>query len=139
MSVMSGNLHLLIGNWLEAHPVGRIYYAPLDVVFSDIDVVEPDLLYVSNERAAEVVIPLHVRGTPELVVEIASKGTRKRDETISAKPVPTCVFMSDVHVSARYLTSSSAALFRRSSSSSSRMTRSWTRRACQSRQPFLLL
>jgi Uma2 family endonuclease len=48
-------------------------------------VVEPDLLYVSNERAAEVVIPLHVRGTPELAVEIASKGTRKRDETIKRR------------------------------------------------------
>jgi hypothetical protein len=27
-------------------------YAPLDVVFSDVDVVEPDLLYLSNARTA---------------------------------------------------------------------------------------
>jgi hypothetical protein len=38
-----------------------------------------------------------------------------------------------------YLASSSAALFRRSSSSSSRITRSWMRRACQARQAFLML
>src|SRR4051794_14332693 len=25
---ISGNLHLLIASWLEAHPIGRIYYAP---------------------------------------------------------------------------------------------------------------
>src|SRR4051812_31852180 len=69
---LSGRLHLAVGNWLEAHPVGQIFYAPLDVVMSMFDVVEPDLLYLSNERAAEVVVPLHVRGTPELVIEIAS-------------------------------------------------------------------
>jgi len=80
-----GNLYLLIANWLEEHPIGRVYVAPLDVVLSSLDVVEPDLLYLSNERAAQVITPLHVRGVPELVVEIASKGTRKRDETIKRR------------------------------------------------------
>jgi Uma2 family endonuclease len=30
---VSGNIHLLIGGWLEQHPVGQVYYAPFDVVF----------------------------------------------------------------------------------------------------------
>jgi Uma2 family endonuclease len=79
---VSGNLHLLIGSWLETHRIGRIFYAPFDVIFTDFDIVEPDLLYFSNERAAAVLTPQHVRGAPEIVVEIASPGTRKRDETI---------------------------------------------------------
>jgi Uma2 family endonuclease len=82
---ISGNLHLLIGTWLEEHPIGQLFYAPLDVVFSNVDVVEPDLLYMSNERAAQVMTLLHVKGVPELVVEIASPGTRKRDETIKRR------------------------------------------------------
>jgi Uma2 family endonuclease len=82
---ISGNIHLLIGNWLERHAVGQLFYAPYDVVFSDFDVVEPDLLYLSNERAAQVLTPLHAKGVPELVIEIASKGTRKRDETIKRR------------------------------------------------------
>jgi len=82
---MLGRLHLLIGNWLVAHPIGRVYFAPLDVVFSSFDVVEPDLLYMSNERAAEIITPMHVHGVPELVVEIGSKGTRRRDETIKRR------------------------------------------------------
>src|SRR6185295_12592023 len=77
-----GTLHGLIWSWLEAHPIGRLFTAPFDVVFSNFDVVEPDVLYLSNERAAQVLTPLHARGVPELVVEITSKGTRKRDETI---------------------------------------------------------
>ena len=31
---------------------------------------------------AQVLVPEHVRGVPNLVVEIASKSTRRRDETI---------------------------------------------------------
>jgi Uma2 family endonuclease len=77
-----GNLHLLIGLWLEAHPVGKVFLSPLDVVLTAFDVVEPDLLYFSNERAAQIVTPQNLRGAPELVVEIASSGTRRRDETI---------------------------------------------------------
>jgi len=77
----SGTLYFLIRTWLEAHPIGQMFAAPYDVVFSEFDVVEPDLLYLSNERAAQVLTPLHARGIPELVIEIASKGTRKRDET----------------------------------------------------------
>jgi Uma2 family endonuclease len=80
-----GNLHLLIGNWLEAHPIGQAFMAPLDVVLSNHDVVEPDLLYLSNERAAQTMTPANIRGVPELVVEIASEGTRRRDETIKRR------------------------------------------------------
>ena len=37
---------------------------------------------MSRQRAAEILTPLNVRGVPELVVEIGSPGTRRRDETI---------------------------------------------------------
>jgi Uma2 family endonuclease len=82
---ISGRLHLLIGNWLETHPVGELFFAPFDVVFSRFDVVEPDLLYLSKARAAEVLTALHVAGVPELVIEIGSPGTRKRDETLKRR------------------------------------------------------
>jgi Uma2 family endonuclease len=76
---------LVIGAWLERNPIGQLFYAPFDVVFSNFDVVEPDLLYLSNARAAEALTPQHVRGVPELVVEIGSPGTRKRDETVKRR------------------------------------------------------
>jgi Uma2 family endonuclease len=77
-----GKLYLAIGTYLEGNPIGEALFAPLDVVISQFDVVEPDLLYLSRERAASVSVPEHIRGVPELVVEIASKSTRKRDQTI---------------------------------------------------------
>jgi Uma2 family endonuclease len=79
------NIAVLIRNHLDAHPVGRIYTAPLDVLFSDVDVVEPDLLYVSRERLDAVMTAKNVAGAPDLVVEIGSPGTRRRDETIKRR------------------------------------------------------
>ena len=80
-----GRLHLLIGGWLQAHAIGRLYLAPFDVVMSRFDVVEPDLLYMSNERAARVLTDANVQGVPELVIEVGSPSTRKRDETIKRR------------------------------------------------------
>jgi Uma2 family endonuclease len=75
-----GNLYFLIRTFLEANPHGRIIGFPTDVVLSRFDVVEPDLQFVSNERAH--ILSDWVRGAPDLVVEVASKSTRKRDLTI---------------------------------------------------------
>ncbi len=76
------NLTMLIEQRLRVERTGRMFFAPFDVVFSRFDVVEPDLLYMSNERAAQVLTAANVQGVPELVVEIGSPGTRRRDETI---------------------------------------------------------
>ena len=83
--IIFGNIHLLIATWLEDHPLGRVFLSPFDVVFSRFDVVEPDLLYLSKERAAQALTPMNVQGVPELVIEIGSPSTRKRDETIKQR------------------------------------------------------
>ena len=78
------NLITMIGPYLESHPVGRAFGAPFDVVFSQFDVVEPDLLFISNTRL-EVLTTKNVQGAPNLVVEIGSPSTRRRDEIIKRK------------------------------------------------------
>ena len=80
-----GNLYFLIRAWLEDHPVGQAFLSPLDVVFTSFDVVEPDLLFISRGRLAEIVGIKHVAGAPDIVVEIGSPSTRKRDETIKRR------------------------------------------------------
>ena len=78
---ISTNLTALIWTYLREHPLGKVYAAPLDVVFSHFDVVEPDLLYVSTARS-EVLTKANVQGAPDLVVEIGSPSTRRRDEKL---------------------------------------------------------
>ena len=60
-----------LGSYLKHHPIGEAFAAPFDVVFSDLDVVEPALFYISHERS-DVVTDTHVRGAPEVGVEILS-------------------------------------------------------------------
>ena len=60
--------------------LGRVYFAPFDVVLSDVDVVQPDLLFVSNERD-HIITPANIQGAPDLVVEILSPSTAERDKT----------------------------------------------------------
>ena len=80
--VLLGRLYFEIELFLRAHPgSGRVFMAPLDVVFSRWDVVEPDLLFVADDQDA-ILTAQNVQGAPALVVEIASPGTRKRDERL---------------------------------------------------------
>lgn len=82
---ISGRLYLSLGNFLAAHPaLGRVYYAPLDVIFSRYDVVEPDLLVVAGDQL-DILTTKNVQGAPALVVEILSPGTRKVDEQIKRR------------------------------------------------------
>src|SRR5262249_35803215 len=81
---VSMNLTTAFVIYLKQHPRGRLFAAPFDVVFSDLDIVEPDLLYISRERTS-IVTDKHVRGAPDLVVEIHSPSTRKTDELTKRK------------------------------------------------------
>lgn len=53
--------------------------APLDVVLSDIEVRQPDLLMVGRSRK-DVLRERGVFGAPDLVIEITYEQTRKRDK-----------------------------------------------------------
>ena len=56
-----------------------VLLAPMDVVFSDDTVLQPDLLCVSTER--KDIVKERVEGVPNLVVEILSPATGRRDKT----------------------------------------------------------
>jgi Uma2 family endonuclease len=75
----------LLWPFVQSRRLGEVFVAPFDVVFSDTDVVEPDLLFVAKAREADVLTDAHARGAPDLVVEIGSPSTRKRDETIKRR------------------------------------------------------
>ena len=62
----------------KANELGRVLLAPYDVLLSDTDVVQPDILFVSNERA-HIRTPANIRGAPDLVVEILSLSSARRD------------------------------------------------------------
>jgi Uma2 family endonuclease len=78
--LIAGNLYFLIRTYLVGHPIGVIMLAPFDIVLTDFDVVEPDLIYFSKPRFDEIVGERNARGAPDMAVEVLSPSTRRRDE-----------------------------------------------------------
>ena len=81
---ISLRLSTSLETFLRHNGLGQLFAAPFDVVLSDLDVVQPDLLFVSKARAS-IVTEKNVQGPPDLVVEIVSETTRKTDEIVKRK------------------------------------------------------
>ena len=67
-----------LGNFAQQHKLGKVYVAPCDVFLSDTDVVQPDVLFISQARE-HTITDDNVRGAPDLVIEILSPSTADRD------------------------------------------------------------
>lgn len=63
---------------LEDTDLALVFDAPIDVILSDNDVVQPDLAIVSAARR-DLVSQRGIEGPPDIVVEILSPSTRDRD------------------------------------------------------------
>lgn len=67
-------LQRMIEDFLLQHNLGEIFNAPLDVIFeAGVNRVQPDLIYISNEN--KEIIKDWIRGVPDLLVEVVSKGS----------------------------------------------------------------
>jgi len=65
------NLGRILSTFVRAHRLGKVMVGPLDVLFTEHDVVEPDVLFVSathEDRLRE----RYIAGAPDLVVEVLS-------------------------------------------------------------------
>lgn len=80
----AANLYFALSLFNRTHRLGKILLAPTDVILSSHDVVVPDLIFVSNERMA-IVTEKNVQGAPDLIVEVLSKSTRQRDESLKLR------------------------------------------------------
>ena len=70
--------------FITKQKLGQLLIAPTDVVLSEEDVVQPDILFIAQERL-DILTEKNVRGAPDLVVEILSPATAERDLVIKKK------------------------------------------------------
>jgi Uma2 family endonuclease len=65
-------------DWLDPPSSGLLFYLPLNVALADHSVVQPDVSYISASRL-EIVQERGIEGVPDLLVEIVSPETSRRD------------------------------------------------------------
>jgi Uma2 family endonuclease len=82
--IVSRNLTVALWTFVRDRGLGQVFTAPFDIVLSDIDVVQPDLVFVTAARA-RIITEKNIQGAPDLIIEILSDSTRKTDEIIKRK------------------------------------------------------
>ncbi|HLR76985.1 MAG TPA: Uma2 family endonuclease [Balneolaceae bacterium] len=92
MSPSPSTIHQRISLKLSTHlneyigkkNLGEIFVAPLDVVLSMTDVVQPDLLFITNERS-QIISKKNIIAAPDLIIEILSESTEAIDRNRKKK------------------------------------------------------
>ncbi len=75
--------HILMA-YFETHPLGTVLAAPCDVLLSESDVVQPDLLVVLENGQAHI-MEKNIQGPPDMIIEILSPSTAARDRELKRK------------------------------------------------------
>jgi Uma2 family endonuclease len=72
-----GRLFRRIADHLDAHGGGQVFVAPFDVLLSDVDVVQPDVIFVADAHT-HVITQKNIRGVPTWLIEVVSDPVRDK-------------------------------------------------------------
>jgi Uma2 family endonuclease len=73
------NLHFALAEVVRRSGLGWLWPAPVDVKLSQADVVQPDLVFLTQEHGKRRA-GTHLEGPPDLAVEVLSPSSRREDE-----------------------------------------------------------
>jgi Uma2 family endonuclease len=77
---VSSRLNTYLNNYILPNSLGEVYAAPIDVYLSPTtNLVVPDLNFIATENANILQPSGYILGSPDIIVEILSKGTQQVD------------------------------------------------------------
>ena len=71
-------LSQLVDQFVQRKSLGEVLLAPCDVIFSNINIFQPDIIYISRENF-EILAELNIKGAPDLIIEILSPSSIEND------------------------------------------------------------
>ena len=77
------NLGIIFKPHVRGNRIGKVYVAPIDVIFAEDAIVQPDLVFVSESRR-HIIQDHAIVGAPDLVIEILSPSTAAHDRNRKA-------------------------------------------------------
>lgn len=78
------NMGFILWKFVKDKDLGIVLYAPFDIVFSEENVLQPDIIFLSKERL-NLMTEKNLQGPPDIVVEILSPSSRERDRLIKKR------------------------------------------------------
>lgn len=69
-----------LDDFVEAHALGLVLEAPMDVELDEDNVFQPDILFISNDRFDIIKDGRKIKGAPDLVIEILSSNKKYDQE-----------------------------------------------------------
>jgi Uma2 family endonuclease len=76
--IISSRLERALDVFLDANSIGIFFHAPYDVILNEINVIQPDIIFVLNENS-QIITEKNIKGCPDLIIEILSPGTAYYD------------------------------------------------------------
>ena len=80
----SANLFKLLSRHIDDRNLGKLFYAPIDLILDPTTILQPDLLFVFSARQ-HIITERAIEGVPDLVVEILSPTTSRSDRVTKAQ------------------------------------------------------
>jgi Uma2 family endonuclease len=80
---VSRRLQRQLEDYFHARGLGEVFDAPVTLLLTNNDIVEPDLLVIAD--AGQINQRGVIEGVPLLVVEVASPSTARRDRTVKSR------------------------------------------------------
>ena len=77
---ISMNISHPLKEFVKENNLGTVLYAPFDVVLSETDVVQPDIILFLKTNGFDD--GKNLRGAPDLAIEILSSSTKERDKLV---------------------------------------------------------
>lgn len=78
---VSRNIGFALWSYVKKKKLGVVYYAPIDVVLDEHNVLQPDIVFIFEERK-HIVGEKAIKGAPDLVIEIVSPSSLGRDTVL---------------------------------------------------------
>jgi Uma2 family endonuclease len=75
---LSQNLGFELKEFVKKNNLGKVFLAPCDVHLDEENVLQPDILFASNERAG-IIGEKNIQGAPDLVIEVLSESNAYND------------------------------------------------------------
>ena len=75
---INSNFLFALRKHVEKQSLGRVFHAPIDVVLSNTDTVQPDIIFISTANR-DIITTANIQGAPDLAIEIISPSSDRLD------------------------------------------------------------